>query len=54
VSDEPYEYDVQMRVPDTSKARAVLGFEAEISLEQSVDEVIGYMRRKLHTLETHG
>src|SRR6185295_13545433 len=28
VSDPPFEHDVQLRVPDTSKARRVLGFEA--------------------------
>ena len=46
VSDEAYEYDVQKRVPDVTKAKDVLGFEAEISLEESVDEVIQYMRSK--------
>jgi UDP-glucose 4-epimerase len=39
----PLNYDVQMRSPDVSKARRILGFEAEISLEDSVDEVINYM-----------
>lgn len=39
VSDEPYEYDVQKRVPDVSKARDLLGFEAQMSLEDSVTEV---------------
>lgn len=42
----PLNYDVQVRSPDVSKARRILGFEAEISLEQSVDEVIEYMRIK--------
>lgn len=42
--DTPYEYDVQNRVPDVSKARDVLGFEAEISLEESVKEVYEYVR----------
>ena len=44
VSDEPYRYDVQKRIPDTNKAKELLGFEAEIGLEESVREVIGYMR----------
>ena len=43
-SDEPFEYDVQQRIPDTNKAKELLGFEAEISLEESVSEVIEYMK----------
>lgn len=44
VSDPPYEHDVQRRVPDTEKARRVLGFEAEVGLEESLDEVVGWLR----------
>ena len=43
-SDEPFTYDVQKRVPDTSKAKNLLNYEYEISLEESVDEVIDYMK----------
>ena len=43
VTDDPFEYDVQKRVPDTTKAKEILGFEAQISLEESVDEVIQYI-----------
>jgi len=46
ISDEPFEYDVQKRIPDVSKAKEVLGFEAEISLEESVKEVINYIKNK--------
>lgn len=46
VSDEPYAYDVQKRIPCVAKARYTFGFEAEISLEESVDEVIEWMRNK--------
>jgi nucleoside-diphosphate-sugar epimerase len=28
VSDKPYQYDVQKRIPDVTKARRLLGFEA--------------------------
>ena len=42
-SDDPYEYDVQKRIPDTTKAKEVLGFEATVGLEESVREVISYM-----------
>lgn len=41
----PFEYDVQVRRPDVSKARELLGFEAQVSLSDSVDEVIQYMRK---------
>lgn len=44
--EKPFEYDVQVRSPSVEKAKEVLGFEAEISVEQSVDEVIEYMRKK--------
>ena len=44
VCDEPFTYDVQKRVPDTKKAKDVLGFEATISLEESVEEVVQWMR----------
>ena len=43
-SDPPYEHDVQRRVPDVEKARRVLGFEAEIGLGESLDEVVSWMR----------
>jgi nucleoside-diphosphate-sugar epimerase len=43
VSDDPYEYDVQRRVPATGKAKRVLGFEATTTLEQMLDEVIPWI-----------
>ncbi len=47
VSDPPFEHDVQLRVPDTRKARSVLGFEAKTSLETMLDEVIPWIREEL-------
>jgi UDP-glucose 4-epimerase len=44
VSDEPYEHDVQKRVPDVGKAREVLGFEATTTLDEMLDEVIPWIR----------
>jgi UDP-glucose 4-epimerase len=44
VSDPPFEHDVQLRVPDTRKARDVLGFEATTSLETMLDEVVPWIR----------
>lgn len=43
VSDPAYEYDVQRRVPDVSKARDVLGFECATSLDTMLDEVIPWV-----------
>lgn len=47
VSDPPYEYDVQMRVPDTSKARSLLGFEAATSLEKGLAEIIPWIKEQV-------
>jgi nucleoside-diphosphate-sugar epimerase len=41
--DEAFEYDVQKRVPDVTKAKEVLGFEATTSLEQMLEEVIPWI-----------
>lgn len=46
ICDTGYEFDVQMRVPDISKAKRLLGFETVVTLEESVDEVIKYMKEK--------
>jgi len=43
VSDDPFEYDVQRRVPSTEKAERVLGFRADTSLEEMLDEVIPWI-----------
>jgi nucleoside-diphosphate-sugar epimerase len=43
---KPFEYDVQIRSPDVSKAKKLLGFEAKISLEDSIDEVIEWMKEQ--------
>jgi UDP-glucose 4-epimerase len=43
VHDDPFEYDVHKRVPDVTKAREVLGFEATTSLEEMLDEVIPWV-----------
>jgi nucleoside-diphosphate-sugar epimerase len=47
VSDPPYEHDVQMRIPDVSKARYVLGFEATTELDGMLDEVIPWVRDEI-------
>ena len=45
VTDEPYEHDVQRRVPAVDKARDLLGFEATTSLDAMLDEVIPWIAR---------
>ena len=47
---KPYPYDVQLRSPDVEKAKEVLGFETEISLEDSINEVIGWMKEHYEQL----
>jgi UDP-glucose 4-epimerase len=44
VSDPPFDHDVRFRLPDVRKAREVLGFEANTSLSQMLDEVIPWIR----------
>jgi nucleoside-diphosphate-sugar epimerase len=46
-SDEPYPYDVQKRIPDTTKARDVLGFTARTPLSEILDEVIPWIRQEI-------
>jgi len=43
---DPFEYDVQIRSPDVNKAKKLLGFETEVSLDESIDEVIEWMREQ--------
>ena len=43
VSDDPFEHDVQKRVPSVDKARDVLGFECTTSLDEMLDEVVPWI-----------
>lgn len=47
VSDKPFEYDVQKRVPDVTKAREKLGFDATTTLDAMLDEVIPWIRDQI-------
>ena len=47
VSDPPYEYDVEKRIPSVNKAKDILGFEAKILLDDSLDEVISWMKKNI-------
>jgi UDP-glucose 4-epimerase len=44
VSDKSFVHDVQKRIPDTGKAKRILGFEAITKLDKMLDEVIGWMK----------
>jgi len=43
VCDDPFDHDVQKRVPSVEKARQVLGFEATTSLDEMLDEVVPWV-----------
>jgi nucleoside-diphosphate-sugar epimerase len=47
VSDDPFKYDVQMRVPSTEKAKRLLGFEATTPLGKILDEVIPWVAEQV-------
>lgn len=43
ICDTPYKYDVQKRVPDVTKAKNILGFSADTSLDEILNEVIPWV-----------
>jgi UDP-glucose 4-epimerase len=47
VSDDPFEYDVQKRVPAVGKAKRVLGFETTTPLDEMLDEVIPWIENAI-------
>ena len=47
IHDNPFDVDVQMRVPDVQKAKTVLGFQARTTLDQMLDEVIPWIRNEV-------
>jgi len=47
VSDPPFEYDVQERSPEVSKAKEVLGFEASTPLDTILDEIIPWIEEQI-------
>jgi UDP-glucose 4-epimerase len=47
VSDEPFKYDVQLRVPSVEKARRVLGFEATTPLSKILEEVVPWVQQQI-------
>ena len=47
ISDAPFPHDVARRIPDTSKAKEILGFEATTSLSTVLDEVIPWIENEI-------
>jgi UDP-glucose 4-epimerase len=47
VTDEPFLYDVQKRIPAVDKAKRRLGFEALTSLDEALDEIIPWIRGQI-------
>jgi len=47
VCDKPYPYDVRKRIPDVTKAKQLLGFEATTRLEDVLDEVIPWVKQQI-------
>jgi UDP-glucose 4-epimerase len=47
VSDKPFVYDVQKRVPAVEKAKKLLGFEAKSKLSDMLDEVIPWIKEQM-------
>jgi UDP-glucose 4-epimerase len=47
VSDPPYPYDVQKRVPNTAKAARILGFHASTPLSEVLDTVIPWVKQQV-------
>lgn len=47
VSDKPFEYDVQKRIPSVEKAKRVLGFEATTTLDEALNEVIPWIEEQI-------
>jgi nucleoside-diphosphate-sugar epimerase len=47
VSDAPYPYDVQKRVPNVDKAARQLGFRATTPLDEVLDQVIPWVRQQV-------
>jgi UDP-glucose 4-epimerase len=43
VCDDPFEHDVQKRIPSVTKAKELLGFEATTTLDEMLDEVVPWV-----------
>jgi UDP-glucose 4-epimerase len=46
-SDTPFRYDVQSRIPDCSKAKELLGYEATTTLDEILDELFPWIEAQI-------
>lgn len=47
VSDPPFAHDIAKRIPSVAKARELIGFEARVSLDEMLDELVPWIREAL-------
>lgn len=47
LSDPPFKYDVQKRIPSVEKAKQVLDFEAKTPLNDALDEIIPWIKKQI-------
>jgi nucleoside-diphosphate-sugar epimerase len=47
IFDNPFEHDVQKRIPSVDKAKRILGFEATTSLDEMLNDVIPWIREAI-------
>jgi nucleoside-diphosphate-sugar epimerase len=47
VSDDPFPYDVQKRIPDTTKIKEMLGFTATTTIDEVLNEVIPWVENAI-------
>lgn len=47
VCDNPFEYDVQKRVPSTDKSEIILGIECKTTLDEALDEIIPWIKHQI-------
>jgi len=47
VCDQPFEYDVQKRIPSTEKSEKMLNIRCATTLEQALDEIIPWIRQQI-------
>ncbi len=47
ISDPPFKYDVQKRIPSIEKTKKILGFEAKTTLSEALDEIIPWVEEQV-------
>ena len=48
VNDKPYVWDVQKRVPDTTKSKEILNLECSTMLEESLKEIVPWIIEQIN------